>query len=79
MTVSDTCDARTAHAADPAGAAALENPAHDADAIAGALKDLNFHVTKKLDLDLDEMPDRLKRDLGFLDGREPHYEDDRLA
>ncbi|MBB4566084.1 hypothetical protein [Rhizobium leucaenae] len=30
-------------------------------------------------LDLDEMPDRLKRDLGFLDGREPHYEDDRLA
>ncbi|MEF0938566.1 hypothetical protein [Rhizobium sp. BR 362] len=30
-------------------------------------------------LDLDEMPDRLKRDLGFLDGREPRYEDDRLA
>ncbi|WFU07840.1 hypothetical protein QA646_10960 [Rhizobium sp. CB3090] len=30
-------------------------------------------------LDLDEMPDRLKRDLGFLDGREPRYEDDRMA
>jgi hypothetical protein len=29
-------------------------------------------------LDLDEMPDRLKRDLGFLDGREPHYDDKRL-
>lgn len=29
-------------------------------------------------LDLDEMPDRLKRDLGFLDGREPRYQDDRL-
>ncbi len=29
-------------------------------------------------LDLDEMPDRLKRDLGFLDGREPHYDDNRL-
>lgn len=25
-------------------------------------------------LDLDEMPDRLKRDLGFLDGREPRYD-----
>jgi hypothetical protein len=30
-------------------------------------------------LDLDEMPDRLKRDLGFLDGREPRYEDDRMG
>ncbi|WP_037151315.1 hypothetical protein [Rhizobium freirei] len=29
-------------------------------------------------LDLDEMPDRLKRDLGFLDGREPRYDDRRL-
>jgi hypothetical protein len=29
-------------------------------------------------LDLDEMPERLKRDLGFLDGREPRYEDDRM-
>jgi hypothetical protein len=29
-------------------------------------------------LDLDEMPDRLKRDLGFLDGRGPRYEDDRM-
>lgn len=29
-------------------------------------------------LDLEEMPDRVKRDLGFLDGREPRYQDDRL-
>ena len=29
-------------------------------------------------VDLDEMPDRLKRDLGFLDGREPRYDDRRL-
>ena len=28
-------------------------------------------------LDMDAMPDRIKRDLGFLDGRDPHYEDDR--
>ncbi|MDE1991961.1 MAG: hypothetical protein KGI75_05635 [Rhizobiaceae bacterium] len=29
-------------------------------------------------LDLDDIPDRVKRDLGFLDGREPHYEDERM-
>jgi len=29
-------------------------------------------------LDLEVMPDRVKRDLGFLDGRDPRYEDDRL-
>jgi len=29
-------------------------------------------------LDLDTAPDRLKRDLGFLDGRDPHYEDERM-
>jgi hypothetical protein len=29
-------------------------------------------------LDLEAMPDRVKRDLGFLDGRDPRYEDDRL-
>ncbi|MBX4948068.1 hypothetical protein HJA95_00315 [Rhizobium binae] len=28
-------------------------------------------------LDLDAAPDRVKRDLGFLDGREPYYEDAR--
>jgi hypothetical protein len=27
-------------------------------------------------LDLDEMPEGMKRDLGFLDGQEPYYEDD---
>ncbi|MBB2673506.1 hypothetical protein N2597_14755 [Rhizobium sophoriradicis] len=26
-------------------------------------------------LDLDAAPDRIKRDLGFLDGRDPFYED----
>ena len=30
------------------------------------------------ELDLDAMPDRVKRDLGFLDGREPRYEDNRM-
>ncbi|MBB6484204.1 hypothetical protein GGD46_001470 [Rhizobium lusitanum] len=30
------------------------------------------------ELDLDEVPDRVKRDIGFLDGREPRYEDSRL-
>ncbi|MFT4180722.1 MAG: hypothetical protein QM636_02265 [Rhizobium sp.] len=29
-------------------------------------------------LDLEEMSDRLKRDLGFLDGREPYCEDRRM-
>lgn len=29
-------------------------------------------------LDLDVTPDRIKRDLGFMDGRDPRYEDDRL-
>ncbi|EJC80601.1 hypothetical protein Rleg4DRAFT_2235 [Rhizobium leguminosarum bv. trifolii WSM2297] len=29
-------------------------------------------------LDLDAAPDRIKRDLGFLDGRDPYYEDDRM-
>ncbi|MEZ2130448.1 MULTISPECIES: hypothetical protein [unclassified Sinorhizobium] len=27
-------------------------------------------------LDLEIMPDRIKRDLGFRDGREPRYEED---
>ncbi|WP_064695776.1 hypothetical protein [Rhizobium aegyptiacum] len=29
-------------------------------------------------LDLNATPDRVKRDLGFLDGRDPHYEDERM-
>jgi hypothetical protein len=29
-------------------------------------------------LDLDAIPDRVKRDIGFLDGREPRYEDERM-
>lgn len=36
------------------------------------------HAEPSPHLELDEMPDRLKRDLGFLDGREPHYDDCRL-
>ncbi|NLS15510.1 hypothetical protein HGP16_02925 [Rhizobium sp. P40RR-XXII] len=36
------------------------------------------HAEPSPHLDLDEMPDRLKRDLGFLDGREPRYDDNRL-
>jgi hypothetical protein len=27
-------------------------------------------------VDLDDMPDRMKRDMGFLDGREPYYEEE---
>jgi hypothetical protein len=27
-------------------------------------------------IDLEATPDRIKRDLGFLDGREPHYEEE---
>jgi hypothetical protein len=34
--------------------------------------------TPALRLDLDEMSEQIKRDLGFLDGRAPHYEDDRM-
>lgn len=29
-------------------------------------------------LDLETVPDRVKRDLGFLDGRDPYYEDERM-
>ncbi|AGB72020.1 MULTISPECIES: hypothetical protein [Rhizobium] len=36
------------------------------------------HAEPSPHLDLDEMPDRLKRDLGFLDGREPRYDDRSL-
>ena len=36
------------------------------------------HAEPSPHLDIDEIPDRLKRDLGFLDGREPYYEDERL-
>ncbi|AYG66936.1 MULTISPECIES: hypothetical protein [unclassified Rhizobium] len=36
------------------------------------------HAEPSPHLDLDEMPDRLKRDLGFIDGREPRYDDRRL-
>lgn len=36
------------------------------------------HAEPSPRLDLEEIPDRLKRDLGFLDGREPRYEDNRL-
>jgi uncharacterized caspase-like protein len=37
------------------GDAALRNPANDADAIEAALKDLDFNVIKKNDLDLEQM------------------------
>jgi hypothetical protein len=29
-------------------------------------------------LDLDTMPDHMKRDLGFLDGQSPHFEDNLM-
>lgn len=37
----------------------------------GALQHMAGHSSQ---LDLDAMPDRVKRDLGFMDGREPRYE-----
>lgn len=36
------------------------------------------HAEPSSRLDLEDVPDRVKRDLGFLDGREPRYQDDRL-
>jgi len=42
-----------------AGAAALDNPANDADTIAEALQDLDFQVTKRKDLNLEQMQDAL--------------------
>jgi hypothetical protein len=50
-------------------------------ALGGFFKLLVFAARKMMrtdKLDLEVMPDRVKRDLGFLDGREPRYEDDRL-
>lgn len=35
----------------------------------------SMHGEPSAHLDLDEMSDRVKRDLGFLDGREPRYDD----
>lgn len=31
-------------------------------------------IVRRERLDLEGMPDRVKRDLGFMDGREPRYE-----
>lgn len=35
-------------------------------------------ISRRPRLDLETAPDRIKRDLGFLDGRDPHYEDERM-
>lgn len=45
-------------------------------AVSAFFAKLSARKVKKLDLEV--MPDRVKRDLGFLDGREPRYEDERL-
>ncbi|MET0746799.1 MAG: hypothetical protein ABWY49_01280 [Rhizobium sp.] len=45
-------------------------------AVSAFFAKLAARKVKKLDLEV--MPDRVKRDLGFLDGREPRYEDERL-
>lgn len=44
--------------------------------IAGLAAALTSTVEYGPRLDLEIMPDRIKRDLGFLDGREPRYEED---
>lgn len=40
---------------------------------------LAFHRRNICRIEFDEMPDRVKRDMGFLDGREPYREDDFLS
>jgi len=46
--------------------------------IGARLAQVAGRISRSPRLDLDTAPDRLKRDLGFLDGRDPHYEDDRM-
>lgn len=38
-----------------------------------AMRAMTFAAGPYTALDLETMPDRLKRDLGFMDGRDPHY------
>lgn len=46
--------------------------------IGGWLTQAARRISRRPRLDLDTAPDRIKRDLGFLDGRDPHYEDERM-
>ncbi|EJT04497.1 hypothetical protein [Rhizobium sp. CCGE 510] len=46
--------------------------------LAGWLTSSADHIRRLPRLDLSATPDRVKRDLGFLDGRDPYYEDERM-
>ncbi|MDM9628924.1 hypothetical protein QTL95_23790 [Rhizobium sp. S152] len=45
--------------------------------LAHLLRGLAVRLARPDRLDLEGMPDRVKRDLGFMDGREPYIEDAR--
>ncbi|WP_283194097.1 hypothetical protein [Rhizobium sp. AN80A] len=45
--------------------------------LAALLRGLAVRLARPDRLDLEGMPDRVKRDLGFMDGREPYREDAR--
>lgn len=42
--------------------------------LAGIWRRLGWRLARPDQLDLEGMPDRVKRDLGFMDGRDPFYE-----
>ena len=46
--------------------------------IGARLERVAGRISRRPRLDLETAPDRIKRDLGFLDGRDPHYEDERM-
>ena len=58
------------HVAEPTHTRALEWLAHLA-------RGLAVRLARPDRLDLEGMPDRVKRDLGFMDGRDPYIEDAR--
>lgn len=58
------------HVAGPTHIRAFERLAH-------LLRGLAVRLARPDRLDLEGMPDRVKRDLGFMDGRDPYIEDAR--
>jgi hypothetical protein len=46
--------------------------------IAGTIAALTFRRRRIGRIEFEDMPDRVKRDMGFLDGREPYREEDYL-
>ena len=58
------------HVAEPTRSKAFERLVH-------LLRGLAVRLARPDRLDLEGMPDRVKRDLGFMDGRDPYIEDAR--